>query len=1682
MRSTNFVYLLIALAATSATAQWTSLNSGTTANLNGVHFVSPTIGWAVGASGTIIKTTDGGTSWQPQVSGTSTFLYKVRFVDASTGWVTGSGGLLLKTTDGGGTWSPQTTGTTNSIDDAWFTSATHGVFVGGADAGTSVNMVKFTTDGGTTWNPRISGTTGRLYRVQMVDGSNGFALGIQSGRIIRTTNGGAGWTELTPSVTNSQGLWFSSTTHGWLPGGGASAAIVRRTTDGGGTWTVDSVRSALTLRAAQFLGVQLGWAVGAVGGDPFNLKRAIVRSMDGGASWTSKIDTLGPQLTALHFVDMKLGFAVGNGGSILRYQPVTLLAPNAVVQLVAGSSQPITWSVDEVANVKIEFSANFGASWSTVAASVPGTQGSFNWTVPSVTSTQCLIRISDASDPQTHVLTRVPFSVYEIPSQPNPTIPGDGAERIPLPVGFAWNGVSGATQYRLTVALDSTMSTIVRDTLVTSSNIVLPLQGSTTYWWRVRGENFATAGAPSTVRRFRTSVAVPALVLPPNHAVLTTLGTTFRWNRVAQATSYDLHIAADSLFQQSILRDSLIVDSLRTVTDLAVAATRYWRVRARSGDEIGGWSSFRRFSVTLPARSATLVRDSVRIDSPSSVSIVMHVPNVQNLTAAEVIITENGEVQSNAAIGLRFRKLTGIPDRRTSVLLIDRSSGSTAGQLDALKSGALEYVRTKTANHAVAVYAFDDAVTLVQDFSVDTSVVNSSIRGIGAGTSNRNLHGAILTGMTRWRDSLTAAAMSHGTLLALTTGADTKGAFTTEQVLSARGSKRTSVIYLNPDPPTEPLRSLASQAFHQALMDFEVSSLGAQVRQVESQYANTIYWLSYVSSKRSGTISGHVSLASNTYTGMGSVLPYSYDALGFFDAAPGMTLQASSQRPVGVDTLWVGTSQPVAAVLRVPAQFEPLRFNVVAQPSGVVTVVPQPGSPGHFLITAVGAAGATASLSVVESTSALARNFQLMIGTPPEGGGGGGSGDPPVVGTTWTLIPGPSGGDIDGIVSTSTALIATTWRGLFRSTNGGDSWHLLPPSPIAYPGRLFVVNGHLYHGSTTSNALARSTDNGETWASVNSGITSSGINAMVASGDTLYLATNNGAFRSTSGGSNWTGLSSGIPVGPTTILYALAKHGQEIFAGSAFGLYKLSSGSSPWVQVTSAGTSSVRFLASNGTTLVRGDSSPKYSTDGGTSWQNSTGASGATVNDLRSTGGVYLLGYEGSGVYRSTDGGATWVKSDAGLADKYVRQLTMKDGAWYAATSGLEQGGVYRSTDGGVSWSRFSQGLRAFKLTKMAVEGSTILVGSDGFGVFRSTNGGGSWALTNQGTVGGFSRIVRDVETSAGVWFAGTATSGVYRSTDAGLTWELKDYGVNADVNDLAVSGSSVAASTIGGGVRRSTDLGVTWAATPGSGLGTGTAQTATIVDSTIYAYQAGIYKWTPGQASWTGLGVSAGPTTAWGGIVVRADTIYVGAFGSKGSFSGSGGFFVSTDGGQSWTERGAGIQYETVNAMAVSDNAVIVSNRYGTWRTNSKGVTWTDVTEGLPLVNGSDLRISGNVIYGVYGADLYVRQLDRVTSVEQVDHSHPTDFDLAQNYPNPFNPSTTIRFSLPTEGRVSLKIYDQLGREVTTLVNGNMGAGMHEARWDASGMASGLYFFRIEAVGSDGARFIRTNKMVLMK
>jgi hypothetical protein len=93
-----------------------------------------------------------------------------------------------------------------------------------------------------------------------------------------------------------------------------------------------------------------------------------------------------------------------------------------------------------------------------------------------------------------------------------------------------------------------------------------------------------------------------------------------------------------------------------------------------------------------------------------------------------------------------------------------------------------------------------------------------------------------------------------------------------------------------------------------------------------------------------------------------------------------------------------------------------------------------------------------------------------------------------------------------------------------------------------------------------------------------------------------------------------------------------------------------------------------------------------------------------------------------------------------------------------------------------------------------------------------------------------------------------------------------------------------------------------------------------------------------------------------------------------------------------------------------------------------------------------------------------------------------PLDYSLKQNYPNPFNPITTLRYNLPEDALVNITIYDMMGRQVKTLVNGSQRAGYKSIQWNAKNnqgqpVSAGLYLYTIQA-----GEFVQTKKMVLLK
>jgi hypothetical protein len=125
-------------------------------------------------------------------------------------------------------------------------------------------------------------------------------------------------------------------------------------------------------------------------------------------------------------------------------------------------------------------------------------------------------------------------------------------------------------------------------------------------------------------------------------------------------------------------------------------------------------------------------------------------------------------------------------------------------------------------------------------------------------------------------------------------------------------------------------------------------------------------------------------------------------------------------------------------------------------------------------------------------------------------------------------------------------------------------------------------------------------------------------------------------------------------------------------------------------------------------------------------------------------------------------------------------------------------------------------------------------------------------------------------------------------------------------------------------------------------------------------------------------------------------------------------------------------------------------------------------------------IKLEDGIKADAYGVSLFsvtITQPKTFTDVDETTGNIPTGFKLNQNYPNPFNPSTRITYQIPNAGYVTLRVYDVLGREVSTLINSEQNSGSHEVMFDGSKLSSGIYFFRLQS-----GNYAATNKMVLMK
>jgi len=338
-------------------SQWNAQTSGTKQILHSIFFISPTQGWTVGADGTILTTTNGGSTWSELTSGTgSSYLESVFFISSTQGWAVGDSGVVLKTNNGGSSWSKQITDTNSALSSVFFTSSTQGWAVGSSFPVGSGRLLH-TTDGGTTWLVQTTTSTDDFTSVYFVSPTQGWIAG-GSGTILVTTNGGSTWNSQTTGTTSGlNSIYFVNSTHGWAVG---SNGTIISTTDGGNTWNSQSSGNTnYNITSVNFISVLNGWAVVNYSAG-FGV---ILTTVNGGSNWTVQLAGTTAGLNSIYFTSATEGWAVGINGTILHtsdggIQSVQEFSPKSPISVISpnpfSTSSTIKFSVTSPSLVKLE--------------------------------------------------------------------------------------------------------------------------------------------------------------------------------------------------------------------------------------------------------------------------------------------------------------------------------------------------------------------------------------------------------------------------------------------------------------------------------------------------------------------------------------------------------------------------------------------------------------------------------------------------------------------------------------------------------------------------------------------------------------------------------------------------------------------------------------------------------------------------------------------------------------------------------------------------------------------------------------------------------------------------------------------------------------------------------------------------------------------------------------------------------------------------------------------------------------------------------------------------------------------------------------------------------------------------------------------------------------------------------
>lgn len=390
--------------------------------------------------------------------------------------------------------------------------------------------------------------------------------------------------------------------------------------------------------------------------------------------------------------------------------------------------------------------------------------------------------------------------------------------------------------------------------------------------------------------------------------------------------------------------------------------------------------------------------------------------------------------------------------------------------------------------------------------------------------------------------------------------------------------------------------------------------------------------------------------------------------------------------------------------------------------------------------------------------------------------------------------------------------------------------------------------------------------------------------------------------------------------------------------------------------------------------------------------------------------------------------------------------------------------------------------------------GSYVWACGYGGTVLRSTNDGTNWQNTAGNGIPTTTQLINiaalDANTAVTAGYVGSNTF-VYRTSNAGANWTQVFTETNGFINAICFMDNSLTGFMMGDPVGgrwsmwKTTNGGINWDSTgmylPQAGSEAGWNNGIYCLGNRIWfgTNNTKLYYSTNFGNSWT-----AQPTTG----SLNSYAVYFNRLsgGSEGLIGGSD-MYRTSNYGANWflqPSAGSGNFGGITGGIDVITDALTflytfaVRGTTAIYASTNDGTNWfTHYTASAGTYRYIGKNFLNNKFWGVRtnGAISYLHI--PISGVNPVGSESPENYSLYQNYPNPFNPDTKIKFQIIKTGNVRLTVYDRLGREVASLVNEILQPGVYETDFDASGYASGMYFYRILAEG-----YSETKSMILIK